>query len=609
MQKFAFALIVLCLLVLAGFWFYQRNQVAPEPPPERDDTTLRSTTAGDVVGFVDELGARAWLGIPYAAPPVDARRWRAPEPHPGWDGVREALAIGSVCPQFQSPLSGAGLDANTTVMVGDEDCLYLNVWAPPNAVKRPVMVWVHGGGNTIGHGGNYRSARLATAGNVVVVTINYRLGVFGWFTHSALHTGDPNDDSGNYGTLDIVQALAWTRDNVARFGGDPDNVTVFGESAGGYNTLSMMATPLARGLFHRAIVQSGGYEAASPSEGANFIEDGGASLSSREIVNQLLVARGDATDRDAARAAQQSMSDADVRTLLYDTTAEELFALFSGSAGFGMINLPGAFADGHVLPDRSPEATFSTLEHHNAVPIVLGTNRDEPAIFMVRDPEWVNTYLGIFARLKDPAAYRRAVYYGAKSWKLRGVDELARWMTAAGNPDVFAYRFDWDEEPSVLGYDLSVALGAAHGLEIPFVFGSFDSGFGIGYLYEASEGAPDLMRSIMSYWTRFAADGDPHKGLQGDQPHWQRWGRDTTQLMLDTQADGGIRMDANEVTYRELIAELSSDPDIADQRERCQLYVRSFDRDQFDPAIYADLGSELGGRGCSEWDPETFRSF
>ena len=196
----------------------------------------------------------------------------------------EALIAGPACPQKPSQLTAPTKAAVT----GSEDCLFLNIWSPPNAVDLPVMFWIHGGGNTIGHGGSYSGAKLATAQNVVLVTINYRLGLFGWFSHPALQRGDPLDDSGNYGTLDMVEALKWVQANIATFGGNPANVTVFGESAGAVDTLSMMASPLAKGLFHRSIVQSGGYQPATVATVQNYIEDGGHENSGKEIVNQLL---------------------------------------------------------------------------------------------------------------------------------------------------------------------------------------------------------------------------------------------------------------------------------------------------------------------------------
>ena len=238
MRKAAIILIVIGIVVVVGANLFLGSQSEPEFVPVRDDTTIRRLTSGEVVGFRDREGARAWMGIPFAAAPVDNLRWRAPQPADTHD-LLEAMRPGQMCPQFASQLSGAGETPTPGAIAGDEDCLYLNVWSPPNAVNLPVMFWIHGGGNSIGHGGSYSGAVLAAKRQVVVVTINYRLGLFGWFSHPALKTGDPADDSGNYGTLDVVRALQWVQENIGEFGGDVGNVTVFGESAGAH--LAMMA--------------------------------------------------------------------------------------------------------------------------------------------------------------------------------------------------------------------------------------------------------------------------------------------------------------------------------------------------------------------------------
>ena len=476
-----------------------------------------------MVGFIDDFGARAWMGVPFAAPPVGELRWRAPQPPARSAAVTETLAAGPMCPQFASILSGDDLGAEPAV-AGNEDCLYLNIWSPPNARDLPVMVWIHGGGNTIGHAGSFIGARLATAHDLVVVTTNYRLGVFGWFNHPALQTGDPADDSGNYGTLDLVRALEWTRDNIAAFGGDPGRVTVFGESAGAYNTLAMMASPLAAGLFHRAVVQSGGFEATDPVRGRNYSDDGGHDFSAPEIVDRLLIADGIAANGRGAREHQQAWDSAEAREYLYGKSPGEIFAALDGGA-FGMIDLPDNFGDGHVLPNLPTADIFSNAGNHNQVPVILGVNRDEPTLFMTRDPRYVDNILGIFYSLKDEQTYRSLAHYGGRAWKVRGVDELARAMTASGNPHVYAYRFDWDEEPSIMGYDLSVALGAAHALEIGFVFGEFN-GLGLGYVYPDDENQWRLSNSMMSYWAEFAYTGDPGSGRGATETPWLAWGQE-----------------------------------------------------------------------------------
>ena len=270
MRKWVFVLVGGVVLVGVGVALLVR---APVEAPVADPSTRVETAQGAVVGFVEaDTGSKVWLGIPFAAPPVGYLRWRAPRPAPAWDAPIEAVTLGSACVQHRNTLADLD-DPDEDGVVGSEDCLYLNVYAPAGAESGsslPVMFWIHGGGNSVGHAGPYHGGTLAEVGDVVVVALNYRLGPFGWFSHPALRdealvAGDDRrwfgaDASGNYGTLDLLQGLAWVRENIAAFGGDPDNVTVFGESAGGTNALSLMVSPLAAGMFHRAIVQSGGIQ-------------------------------------------------------------------------------------------------------------------------------------------------------------------------------------------------------------------------------------------------------------------------------------------------------------------------------------------------------------
>lgn len=622
MKKFSIILIVIALLVVVGAnWFLARtNPAEPVAAVERDNTTIRRTNKGEVVGFIGDHGARSWLGIPFATAPVGELRWRAPQPAQPWEGVAEALAAGPMCAQLSSLLSepedspDASPDDNpasnsgeAAATVGGEDCLFLNVWSPPNAQNLPVMLWIHGGGNSIGHGGSYNGSRLAVDERVVVISINYRLGVLGWFNHAALDNGNPADRSGNYGTLDIVRALEWAKANIGAFGGNPNNVTLFGESAGAFDTLAMMASPLAKDLFHRAIVQSGGFEVTELNHARQAQADGGHPNSSKELIAALMVADGTASDKDSARARHDDMPTLALKDYLYSKSVEEMYAVLDGG-GFGMVNLPDNFGDGYVLPQLNNEAIFGNADNHNMVPTILGTNRDEPALFMVRDPYWVKNLLGFLPRLKDEDAYLRAVKYGALSWKERGVDRLARLMTAAGNQQVFAYRFDWDELPSIMGYDLSTALGAAHGLEIAFVFGDFEGGMNLGYLYEEAENKDELAQAMMGYWSEFARSGNPSKG-NGRTALWQPWGNQgQTALLLDSQPDG-IRMMDEEVTLAGIKTMLAADPQVASQAERCTLYANNFRGATFDEQEYASLGTQVGGSGCADYPAAEMRRF
>ena len=601
MKKTVIALSIGAAIIVVAGYYYGTSRPTSEPPPQRNDRTLRSTESGAVVGFRDVSGARAWLGIPYARPPVGALRWKAPQPPLPAEGIIEALAYGSPCVQLGSPLTSGAQATEASHMAGDEDCLHLNIWSPPHAHNLPVMFWIHGGGNSIGQAADTPGGNLAVNGDVVVVSIHYRLGLLGWFSHPALATGDLVEDSGNYGLLDMIRALQWTRDNIANFGGDPGNITIFGESAGAFDSLALMASPLATGLFHRAIMQSGGYFASSMAEAQAYQDAGGHALSARQVVNKLLIAEGLAADAPAAREVQESWSAHRLRTYLYGQSAQALYAVLQGGP-FGMVALPNILADGHVLPSLPADAIFSAAENHNQVPVILGTNRDEPGLFLSRAPKYVDNLFGVFYWLKDEDAYKRQLHYGGRAWKASGADGLALNMAASGNPDVYVYRWDWDEETSILGYDLSVALGAAHLLEVPFVFGEFERGIGaaLSYVYPDNEAQHALSASMSSYWAEFAHNGSPGRGRSGEEALWLPWGKDgKTAILLDTGADGGIRMDDGMVTHQTLKAELLTDASIP-AAERCELYVRVLrTSDLFDADEYASL------EGCADVPPES----
>jgi len=295
------------------------------PPPVVADS-LRTLAAGEVVGVDGLHGDHAWLGMRFAQPPAGELRWRAPQPPKPWEGRFEAVRPGPRCPQLGSALDGVEVGA----LIGAEDCLTLNVYAPafaPDAVptggaRLPVLLWIHGGGNTIGTAGFYDGSGIASSQDVVVVMVNYRLGPLGWLRHAALREGvSPEEQSGNFGNLDHVGALVWVRENIGAFGGDPDNVTILGESAGGHDVLALLISPTSRGLFHRAIVQSGGTKLTPPARAENSSDaaDPGDPHSSNEMIVRLLERRGLAADRPAAKARLASMSSTEIAALLRET--------------------------------------------------------------------------------------------------------------------------------------------------------------------------------------------------------------------------------------------------------------------------------------------------
>jgi para-nitrobenzyl esterase len=615
--------IVLIVLVLGCIGYVAKNYLYKHAPVEitADLEALRPTTLGEVVGYKEDNETHAWLGIPYAKPPVGELRWKAPQPPDAWKDLREALDICSVCTQFGGPL-GTDEKRQYDQPVGSEDCLYLNVYAPafkpadiPKKNKRlPVMVWLHGGGNSIGHGGYYRGKNLAGKYDLVVITINYRLGPLGWFSHPALRGSalSPEDKSGNYGTLDIIAALSWIKDNISNFGGDPDNVTVFGESAGAVDTLSMMLSPKARGLFHKAISQSGMARIVSIENAENYKDDvtaKGHPFSSREVINRLLIADGRAADRDAAKEYQNRMNNDEIASYLRQKNNYDILRAYRPGP-FGMISFPAVFQDGAVLPKGEPLALFKDKTRYNPVPLMIGTNRDEYKIFMAQDPEFVKRYLGIIARFKDPVFYQLFARYRSDLWKAVGVDAIAESISESKGEKVFAYRFDWDEEPSILGMDMSKLVGAGHGMEIPFVFNSFDRSIGLMKVLFTGKNYPGrkaLSDSMSSYWAEFAYTGLPGKGRNKTELEWKPWAPGAPEtdkfIVFDTAQGGGIRMSRDTIGIIDLKTRLLSDKTFPEQKQHCQTYVGLFDGT---PLWNDEEYAKLGGQGCADWPKESF---
>lgn len=450
--------------------------------------SIVTTTSGPVEGN-DGDDHVSYLGIPYAAAPVGELRWAAPQAPTPWSDPRPARSFGPAAWQNTGgPLDGL-VPGMGSEMQGD-DCLSLNVWSPAgDDSRRPVMVWIHGGAFSLGAGSLpvYDGTRLCTTTDTVVVTINYRVGAFGFLVL------DDDTAVANAGILDQIAALHWVRDNIAAFGGDPDNVTIFGESAGAGSVLSLLSAPLAQGLFHRAIVQSGATNLLLDRDRARLVLEAFARCAG---VDPEDVAALRALEPQQVLAAQAQ-------------AAGELFATV-GTMPFHPC------VDGDLLPFTWQEAAENGIAH---VPLIIGTTRDEMALFASFDPAAATlddaALRARIARLgQDPAALIAA--YGDTGtseppavWGRINTDQ-AMWLPAlrfaeaySRHAQVWMYRFDW---PAALA-----SLGSPHGIDIPFPFDTIDVGGWDSFISDPV-GARELARVIQSLWSGFARHGEPAAG-------------------------------------------------------------------------------------------------
>lgn len=480
------------------------------------------TDKGKVQGKLSDDGqVRIFLGIPYAAPPVGPLRWKAPQPETKWPGVKDATNFGSRCMQpniyrdmhFRDP--------------GDsEDCLTLNVWTPAKnkKAKLPVMVWIYGGGYIAGTTSEPRQdgTHLAHKG-VVVVSMNYRLGLFGFFVHPDLAAESPQHASGNYGLLDQTAALEWVKRNIKNFGGDPSNVTLFGESAGSFSVSAQMASPLAQGLFQHAIGESGG---ALARRGLEF-----QPLDRKEKSNTAWAL---ATFGTSDLAALRAMSAQDMMTKMSAAPARP-----------GMRSPVGPDIDGYFLPESVADIFKEGKQAH--IPLIAGWNRDEPSALAVNFPhpptvqsfeeqakknfgDRADDFLKAYPANTDTEAVRSAIDFAGDSFIAYGTWSWLEAQVATGEKPVYRYHF---ERPSPADKFHPAGSGAFHSDEIEYVFGTLDSRQDAVWQPEDYK-LSDLMET---YWTNFAKTGDPNGG---GVPQWPQYdAQDQWQILhidVDTHA-------------------------------------------------------------------------
>ncbi|MBT0568659.1 carboxylesterase/lipase family protein [Williamsia sp. CHRR-6] len=503
------------------------------------DDAMTVTTASGAVRGIDDKGTRMWLGIPYAAPPVGSLRWRAPVAPTPWSGVRDVRTFGPAAPQPDLPVMPLG-----DSVAKSEDCLSLNVWASssiPPGQTRPVMVWVHGGAYVLGASSQplYDGRSLVESGEVVLVTVNYRLGAFGFLDLSSFSDDEHVFDS-NLALRDVVAALEWVRDNIAAFGGDPEAVTLFGESAGGGIVTTLMTVPSAQGLFHRAIAQS------SP---ATSVYD---SVRGRRVAELFLDETGVALE-EVHR----------LRELPTDEITRATFALFDHIP----TTAPGTLAfapavDGELVPDY-PVETFRRGQAH-PIPLLIGTNKDEANLFkLMRSPlipitgdairsmfdriaverpelsvppedEIYAAYDGVGDKARGLAVARDIGFRMPTVWLAEGHSRIA---------PVYLYRFDW-----ATPFFRMVRIGATHATELSYLWGNLkgnklDPTFMLGGRSTGEAVSARMQRR----WLGFATAGTPDAGSGAPQwPPYETTRRHTLVIddrdRLHEDLDGDIRM-------------------------------------------------------------------
>jgi para-nitrobenzyl esterase len=526
-----------------------KGGAAAKPAAAREATAELRIDSGTIRGLVigDKKDVHVYKGIPYAAPPIGELRWKPPQPVQAWTGVRDCFEFGPACPQ-QIPLFLASLPEMAIGAPLSEDCLYINVWAPAHsqAAKLPVLYWIHGGGFVMGAGSQplYDGESLARLG-CVVVSINYRLGLFGFLAHPALSKESADKVSGNYGLLDQIEGLRWVQRNVAAFGGDPARVTIFGESAGGMSVLCLMVAPQAKGIFHGAIAQSPAWLNMPALHSALPGQE-----SAEQAGQRLIAASGLGPEAEAG-----PMRRLEAAALL---KAAPALPEPGGPLRLKPLTLQsGPVVDGQLIPDN-PNILFASGRQH-AVPLIVGNTREEMAIFLMgnRMPADKAAYvkklqddLGEFADevaqaypVQDAGQIRTAAIQLASDLSFVGETRwIARAHAAAGHK-TYRYQFSRGTNRGFLK-----GLGAHHGAELAYLFQM--------PAVREDANAVRLGRAMGRYWIQFAATGNPNSDKLRVWPAYRTDGEEMIDFAEDINVLKGHRNDQLDAIEKVLRATL-----------------------------------------------------
>jgi para-nitrobenzyl esterase len=544
-------------------------------PSKLENSLTISTSSGVSQGALSK-NVVTWEDIPYAIPPVGNLRWKAPRSLISPEAVIKPQQNNG-CLQEASIYAGIQGEG----IVGHEDCLYLDIKAPVNNLNRrlPVMFWIHGGGNTSGVKDYYDFSELVREHQVLVVTINYRLGPMGWFTHPAIQ-GLQNgiDKTSNFGTLDIMEALKWVQSNIQNFGGDPDNITIFGESAGGHNVLSLLASPIGNGLFHKAISQSG-YTTSFTREEAIGINQKGI------VVNQLgsdpVLSSYDSSGYESIKNLfneDPKKHGEEYQRYLRSIDGKVLLEIYKKLSKDTYDRLPLLTRDGILVHIDGVIAGLSSSKEKNNIPVIAGSNKDELSLWLGSNRYFVNATYPLTKLVPIPKIefkredlYKLWVKTRSQGWKLRGVDEPLMELEKAGYKFLYAYRFDWDDQSSSYFADFPNLIGAAHGFEISFITGNFKFGPIGRFVYPRGELRDQMQETMMQAWTSFAKTGTPNTGKSQE---WKKFNsKDRAFMKLDS--DNYLSLDKEMLSIEFILENLRLSPE-GTLLEKCLLAEETF---------------------------------
>ena len=532
------------------------------------------TSSGITSGYLSK-NVLNWDDIPYAKPPVGELRWKIPQKINDPSSILQSKD-NNFCVQRPSGMGGSDGEG---FFSGTEDCLYLDIKAPKDSYKKelPVMFWIHGGGNTSGLKDLYDFSKMVKRHDVIVVSINYRLGPFGWFTHPAIQDLQSGlNKTSNFGTFDIIAALEWVQSNISLFGGDPKNVTIFGESAGGHNVFSLLVAKQAKGLFQKAISQSG-YTTTISTNLAYKQDDysSTSSYTSSNIVNKILINKEINSDQD-------SIDKKELRSILLGMSSEDFFIHYADRPSYEEI--PLLTADGVIIPRIGLRNALASSEHLNIVPTIAGSNRDEVKLWLASAEYFaslkfspIGSIFGIpKIHINDPLAFNIFNQYRSSAWKLRGVDNPLRSLQSAGNNNLYAYRYDWDDHRRHIIADFKDLIGAAHASEIPLLTGDNKLTRGYGFLiYPRGPSKRFVSKNMMKFWTNFAKNGSPGKSTNSVEwlPYNDQVNNNSNFIILDNKAN--LMMNSDDISFESLAINLYKEIAVSDL-EKCVILLQMY---------------------------------